>query len=67
MCRTTNLVGQIYKPCQHDITTAKPSFRTANATTLRTKPEFRPAKTATSGNSESNAKTQVVGRLQYQL
>ena len=50
VCRTTNLVSQIYKPCHHDITTAKPSFRTATATTLRTKPEFRPAKTANSGD-----------------
>ena len=48
--RTTNLVGQIYKPCHHDITTAKPSFRTAIATTLRTKAEFRRAKTANSGD-----------------
>ena len=38
VCRTTNLVGQIYKPCHHDITTAKPSFRTAIAMTLRTNP-----------------------------
>ena len=42
--------GQIYKPWHHDITTAKPSFRTAIATTLRTKPEFRPAKAANPSN-----------------
>ena len=59
VCRTTNLVGQIFKPCHHDITMAKPSFRTATATTLWTKSDFRPAKTANSGDP-TKCKTQVV-------
>ena len=63
VCRTTDLMGQIYKPCHHDITTAKPSFQTATATTLWTKPEFRPAKTANSGDP-TKCKTEVVGRSQ---
>ena len=43
--------ANITNPAIMTLQTAKPSFRTANATTLRTKPEFRPAKTARSGNS----------------
>ena len=55
--------GQIYNPCHHDITMAKPSFRTAIATTLRTNLSSGQPKLQTLA-THNQCKTQVVGRLQ---